>query len=110
MRRRLMHGLIGVQVAFCVVVLFVAGLFAATFEKLMNQPMGFTAEHVLLIDTLAEHPQAAVVWSQMAEKLRAVPGVEKVGISIIPLLKGDMLAVGSRSMACGVRSWRQILR
>ncbi len=42
----------------------------------------------MLIDTVAEHPQAAVVWSQMAEKLRAVPGVEKVGISIIPAAEG----------------------
>ena len=101
-RRRLIHGLIAVQVAFCVVVLFVAGLFAATFEKLINQPMGFTAEHVLLIDTLAEHPQAPVVWDQMAERLRAVAGVEKVGISIMPLLQGDMF--GSWIAVNGVRS------
>ncbi len=101
-RRRLMHGLIAVQVAFCVVVLFVAGLFAATLEKLLNQPMGFTAEHVLLIDTIADHPQAPAVWDQTAERLRAVPGVEKVGVSIIPLLQGDMF--GSWIAVNGVRS------
>ena len=101
-RRRLMHGLIAVQVAFCVVVLFVAGLFAATLEKLLNQPMGFTAEHVLLIDTIADHPQAPAVWDQTAERLRAVSGVEKVGISIIPLLQGGMF--GSWIAVNGVRS------
>ena len=101
-RRRLMHGLIAVQVAFCIVVLFVAGLFAATFEKLMNQPMGFTAEHVLLIETLAEHPQAPVVWNQTADQLRTVPGVEKVSVSIMPLLSGDMF--GSWIAVNGARS------
>ena len=35
-RRRLMHALIAVQVAFCFLVLFVAGLFVATFDRLSN--------------------------------------------------------------------------
>src|SRR6202035_316252 len=33
-RRRVMHALIAVQVAFCFLVLFVAGLFVATFDEL----------------------------------------------------------------------------
>src|SRR5208282_5045656 len=40
-RRRVMHGLIAVQTAFCFLVLFVAGLFVATFEHLSNHPTGF---------------------------------------------------------------------
>ena len=40
-RRRLMHALIAAQVAFCFVVLFVAGLFAATFDHLAHCPPGF---------------------------------------------------------------------
>ena len=47
-RRRLMHALIAVQVAFCFLVLFVAGLFVATFDRLSNRPTGFscrTASH-----------------------------------------------------------------
>ncbi len=35
-RRRLMHALIAVQTAFCFLVLFVAGLFVATFERLVQ--------------------------------------------------------------------------
>lgn len=46
-RRRLMHALIAVQVAFCFVVLFLAGLFVATFDRLANQPTGFSAERLL---------------------------------------------------------------
>jgi len=55
-RRRLMHALIAVQVAFCFLVLFVAGLFAATFDRLSHRPMGFSADSILTLDARA--PQA----------------------------------------------------
>ena len=42
-RRRLMHALIAVQVAFCCAVLFVAGLLVASFERMVNQPTGFSS-------------------------------------------------------------------
>ena len=58
-RRRLMHALIAVQVAFCFLVLFVAGLFAATFDRLSHQPIGFSAERLLTLDTVAAAPAAA---------------------------------------------------
>ena len=48
-RRRLMHALIAIQVGFCVLVLFVAGLFAATFSRLANRPTGFSAAGVLIL-------------------------------------------------------------
>jgi hypothetical protein len=35
-----MHALIAVQAAFCFLVLFVAGLFVATFQRLSDQPTG----------------------------------------------------------------------
>jgi predicted permease len=87
-RRRLMHALIASQVAFCFVVLFVAGLFAATFERLSNQPIGFSTERLLSLDTVAAHPQPAIFWDQVAEHLRTVPGVEKVALCGWPLLNG----------------------
>jgi hypothetical protein len=43
-RRRLMQALIALQVAFCFVVHFAAGLFVTTFSRLANQSMGFSAE------------------------------------------------------------------
>ncbi len=75
-RRRLMHALIAVQAAFCFLVLFVAGLFVATFERLSNQPTGFSAERLLTLETVTRRPQPPVFWDQVAEHLRAVPGVE----------------------------------
>jgi len=80
-RRRLMHGLIAVQVAFCFLVLFMAGLFATTFDHLSNRPMGFSAERVLTLDTVAQRAQPQVYWDQVAEHLRAMPGVETVALA-----------------------------
>ncbi len=88
-RRRLMHALIAVQVAFCFLVLFVAGLFAATFERLSNRPLGFSADRLLTLDTIAQRSQQPVFWEQVAEHLRSVPGVEAVALADRPLLDGS---------------------
>ena len=87
-RRRLMHALIAVQVAFCFLVLFVAGLFVATFERLSDQPTGFSADRLLTLETVARRPQSPVFWDQVAEHLRAVPGVETVALAGGALLGG----------------------
>jgi predicted permease len=87
-RRRMMHALIAAQAAFCVLVLFVAGLFAATLERLSNRPTGFSAERLFTLDTVAQRAQPPVFWDQVAEHLRAVPGVETVALAGWPLLGG----------------------
>jgi len=96
-RRRLMHALIAVQVAFCFVVLFVAGLFVATFDRLRNQPTGFSAERIVNLEAVTQSPQPPAFWDQVAEHLRAVPGVEKVALSGWPLMSGES-AVGNISI------------
>jgi len=87
-RRRLLHSMIAVQVAFCFLVVFVAGLFVATFNRLSNRPMGFSSDRLLLLETVARHPQSPVTWDQVADDLRAVPGVQAVALSGWPLLAG----------------------
>ena len=87
-RRRLMHALIAVQVAFCFLVLFVAGLFAATFDRLSHRPMGFSADRILTLDARAPQPQSNVFWDQAADRLRAAPGVETLALADWPLLTG----------------------
>ena len=62
-----MHGLIAAQVAFCFLVHFVAGLFVATFERLSNQPTGFSAERILNLETVTARPQPPAYWDQVAE-------------------------------------------
>ena len=76
-RRRLMHGMIAAQVAFCFLVIFMSGLFVRTFESLSNKPLGFSPENLLLLDVVTQQGQPTVVWDQIADKLRDVPGVEK---------------------------------
>jgi putative ABC transport system permease protein len=87
-RRRLMHALIAAQVAFCFLVLFVTGLFVASFDRLSNRPTGFSSARLLTLDTIAQRAQPAAFWEQVADHLRAVPGVEAVALAGWPLLVG----------------------
>jgi predicted permease len=88
-RQRLMHALIAAQVAFCFIVLFVAGLFVATFDRLSSQPTGFSSERLLVVDTSARAAQPPAYWEQVAEHLRAVNGVETVALAGWALLDGN---------------------
>ena len=88
-RRRLMHALITAQVAFCFLVLFGAGLFVDTFDRLSKQPTGFSAARLLTLETLTPTPQPSTYWEQVADHLRALPGVEQVAISEWPLMTGE---------------------
>jgi predicted permease len=88
-RRRLMHGLVAVQVAFCFLVLLVAGLFVATFQRLSHQPVGFSAGRILVLDTVARRPEASTIWDQVAAHLRAIRGVEAVALADQPLLGNE---------------------
>jgi predicted permease len=88
-KRRLMHTLISVQVAFCFLVLFVAGLFVKTFDRLTHQPTGFSADRLLVLDTVAKQPQPLEFWEQVAEHLRGVPGVEMIALADSTLLGGN---------------------
>jgi predicted permease len=88
-KRRLMHALIAVQVAFCFLVLFVAGLFVTTFQRLSHQATGFSAERLLVLDTVAKSPQPQEFWEQVAAHLRSVPGVETVAMADSALLGGS---------------------
>ncbi len=86
--RLLMRGAIALQVAFCVLVLFLSALLVTSFQRLQNRPLGFSTDRLLLLETVAGKGQLPVVWNQTAEALRAVPGVDSVAISRWSLLQG----------------------
>lgn len=88
-RRGLMHALIAFEVAFCFLVLFACALFVATFERLSHERTGFSAERILTVDTFAQQGQSPVVWSQVAEHLREMPGVQMAALASWPLLDGN---------------------
>jgi predicted permease len=84
--RRLMRGVIALQVAFCFLVLFLSSLFVTSFQRLQNRPLGFSTDRLLLLETVAGKGRLPVVWNQTAEALRAAPGVDSVAISRWPIL------------------------
>jgi putative ABC transport system permease protein len=86
--QRLMNAMIALQVAFCFLVLLIAGLFVATFHRLSNQSTGFSANRILLLETTTRPAQSSLDWDQVAQQLRAVPGVERVSQAGWALLKG----------------------
>ena len=87
-RRTLMYALIGAQVALCCLVLFVAGLFVSTLQRLSHQPVGFSPDRLLILDTVTREPVAPATWLQVADQLRSTPGVERVSVSNSALLSG----------------------
>jgi predicted permease len=88
-RGNMMHALIAVQAGFCFLVLFVGTLLVTSFERLSNQPTGFSSDRLLTLETLTTTPVKEVYWEQVAERLRAFPGVAAVGLSEWPLLTGE---------------------
>lgn len=87
-RRRLMHGLTAAQVGVCCVVLVVAGLLVKSFERLVNQPLGFSSGRLLALEVESKPAQAEVYWTQVAERLAEAPGVERTALAGWPLLSG----------------------
>jgi predicted permease len=88
-RRRVMQGMVAAQVAFCFLVLFIAGLFVATFQRLSNQPLGFSPNRLLVLETTTRPAQPQIYWDQVADHLRAMPGVERVAQSGWELMSGS---------------------
>ena len=86
---RLMHSLIALQAGFCFLVLFFGTLFVTTFERLSTQTTGFSSDRVLTLETLSAKPVKAVLWEQVTENLRRLPGVEAVALSEWPLMSGE---------------------
>lgn len=86
--RKMLHAMIAAQVAFCFLVVFVSGLFVATFEKLSHVPLGFSPDGVVTLETLTPQGLPPAAWDQMAERLRTLPGVQAVSLVGWPLM-GD---------------------
>ena len=86
--RRLMLGLVMVQVAFCFLVVFVGGLLVATLDRLARQPLGFVPQHLLTVQAVAATPRPVEEWERAAEALGALPGVDEAAIGDRTLLDG----------------------
>lgn len=80
-RPRLMNALVAAQVAFCFLVHFTAGLFVATFDRLSNQPTGFVADGVMIVEIMAKAQQPASHWLQTLDHIRTLRDAEIAGTS-----------------------------
>jgi predicted permease len=85
-RRQFMGALTAAQAAFCAFVLFIAGLFIATFERMENQPTGFSADRVLTLESVSTTPLPAELWDRAAQRLKSFPGVESAAIADYALM------------------------
>jgi putative ABC transport system permease protein len=99
-RRRLMNAMIAIQVAFCFVVHFGAGLFVATLQRVSSQSPGFGVDRTLLLETwvkdgggianlFSSSTRGAAAWSGILDRLRETPGVEAAGLSNWALMSGN---------------------
>ena len=89
-RRRSMNILVGVQIAFCVLVLFVAGLFARSFHRLNSQSLGFDPDRLINLNTVTRQDALSAHWEEVRRELQNLPGVTSAAISTWPLLYGPV--------------------
>ena len=95
--RRLTKALVGAQMAFCVFVLFVAGLFAATLDRLSSYPLGYSPQRVVVLAAETRSKTTpAETWAQVADRLRGTPGVESVAFAGWPLMSGNGWSMTAR--------------
>jgi predicted permease len=87
-RPRLMNALVAAQVAFCILVQLIAGLFISTFDRLVNRPLGFSPANVAALDVVAPGSQSPDLWYQVADHLRSLPQVENASVSNFALMSG----------------------
>src|SRR5215217_1316968 len=90
-RSLLSRGLVVVQVALSLLLLVGAGLFVRTLLNLQRVDPGFNTENLLLFDVEPaligyKDDKLRQIYEQISERLEAVPGVQGVTFSRMPLL------------------------
>ena len=87
-RSRGMNLLIATQVAFCFLVVFVSGMFVATFARLSHKSTGFSADRVLTLQTTSEIARSPDEWDALIARVQQAPGVERAAMVGWPLMNG----------------------
>jgi predicted permease len=79
------RSLVAAQIAFSLMVLFVAGLLLRSFDRLLSVDLGFVPERLVLLSIEARDPlageQARRVNRQLLDRVRALPGVDSASLS-----------------------------
>ena len=79
--------LVTAQIAFCLLLLIVAGLFVRSMQSLLRTDVGYDREHLLVarLDVRSlgySNEQRQALYDRVLERLRAVPGVMSASISL----------------------------
>jgi len=90
-RSLLSRGLVVVQVALSLVLLVGAGLFVRTLLNLRRVDPGFNTQNLLLFEVQPglsgyKDEKLRQIYQQISERMEAVPGVQAVTFSLVPLL------------------------
>ena len=90
----LFRPLVAAQTAFSFLVLFVAGLFLASFAKLVRTDLGFDRNNLVVIEVEARDlreggQKAFAVWRQLLDRLKENPGVQSASLSGWSLFEGS---------------------
>ncbi len=86
-RERMLTGkvLVALQMAFCVVLLFASGLLLRSLRNYQNVDLGMRAERVLAVGVhpvgAPHYAQSLAFYTQLTERLRALPGVKSVTLA-----------------------------
>jgi predicted lysophospholipase L1 biosynthesis ABC-type transport system permease subunit len=86
-RPELSDGLIVLQVALSLVLVFAAGLFVRTFQSLSSRPLGFEPAQVLLVNidahgTPNDALQRIALYGRVRETVRLLPDVAEASLSL----------------------------
>jgi predicted permease len=107
-------GLMAAQVALSLALVVAAGLFARTFQKLGEVPLGFDSDRVLVVSVNASRSTVDSAnqvgsYAQLVDAVRAIPGVAHAAASIHTPMNhgvtfvGDFRTVGGRDLPLNER-------
>ena len=88
--------LVAAQTSAGFVVLFTAGLFLATFVKLVRSDLGFDPQNLTVVSVEAtglNRNSAAPIWRQVVLGLQARPGIQSAGMSGFALFEGPQTSI-----------------
>jgi putative ABC transport system permease protein len=103
---RLRGGLVAAQVGLSLVLLIAAGLFIRSFERIVDLPLGFESERVLVVDvntsrTSVDASNRGVFFQRLADAVRTTPGVTHAGVSLNTPVNRGPTALGGFKVVGG---------
>src|SRR5437016_6110540 len=94
-RRRAQHVLVVAQIAISFLILFAAGLFVRTLDKLHSIPLGYARQHILLFTLNARQaghrdPEITTFYENLRKRFEAIPGVSGATLSGSSIISAGM--------------------